>query len=136
MLYRVGEPADRRPARVCENPRNLGTLWTEHQHGVGGNLPGKLWDGDHRSSRKNGNEATKHSKRFPIYLLMERMINIKKHLPATAFRLIEQHIPGVSLSQLGQVIRERELAGTLHAALADPLHPLALQPPRKKRRAN
>ena len=69
-------------------------------------------------------------------MLLERTINIKKKLDSEAFRLIEEHFPGIPLSSLGGAIRQREFDGTMHHSLADKDHPLALQPPRKKARRN
>ena len=135
--FRLETPAvDKRPARLELNPRNLGSLWLEYQHGIGGTLPARLWKKEHTSHRTNGNWATMYCKRKPIYLLLERTINIKKKLDSEAFRLIEEHFPGIPLSSLGGAIRQREFDGTMHHSLADKDHPLALQPPRKKARRN
>ena len=98
----------------------------------GGNLPAKLWKEQHTRN------CSMYSRRKPIYLLLDRLINGKKKLPAEAFRLIENHFGGVKMTKLGEEIRKREQNGTLHNDLADRLHPLQLQAPRprKKRRTD
>ena len=130
-VFRFAEPGDTRPARLADNLRNVGTVWQEWEHGIGGNLPAKLWKEEHTAKSPH---ASRYSRRKPIYLLLDRLINIKKKLPAEAFRLVEKHFSGVSMTKLGKEIRRRELNGTLHADLADRHHPLQLQPTRYKRR--
>jgi Transcriptional activator of glycolytic enzymes len=124
---------DPRPPRLADNLKSVGQFWQEWEHGIAGNLPAKLWTEAHTSNRKN-EHAFKFSRRKPIYLLLDRLINIKKKLPAEAFRLIEDHFSGLSMTQLGKRIRSQEQDGTLHPDLADRHHPLQLQPPTKRRK--
>ena len=65
----------------------MGTVWQEWEHGIGGNLPAKLWKEQHTT----GN--SRYSRRKPIYLLLDRLINVKKKLPAEVFRVIVRNFP-------------------------------------------
>ena len=130
-VFQFREPMDMRPLKVANNVRTVGMIWQEWEHGIGGNMPAKLFP-----DKNKGEDTFKYSRRLPIYLLLERTINIKKKLPAEAFRLIELHFPNMSMGKLATEIKNRELAGTMPEALADPLHPLALKrKPTKKRAA-
>ena len=120
-----------RPARLADNLRSVGQFWQEWEHGIGGNLPAKLWKEQHTT----GN--SKYSQRKPIYLLLDRLINIHKELPTEAFRLVEENFPAkITMTKLADEIRVRELNGTLHRDLADRHHPLQLSQTRKRRRTN
>ena len=128
-VFRFAEPGDTRPARLADNLRNVGTVWTEWEYGVAGNLPAKLWKEEHTAKSPH---ASRYSRRKPIYLLLDRLINIKKKLPAEAFRLVEKHFSGISMTKLADEIRRRERNGTMHPDLADRRHPLQLKQPRKR----
>ena len=73
------------------------------------------------------------SRRKPICLLLDRLINVQRKLPAEAFRLLEDHFKNCTLTKMANEIRARELNGTLHPDLADKHHPLDLQRARKRR---
>ena len=128
--FRFAEPTDERPCRLADNLSNLGMFWQEWENGIGGNKPAKLWTDKERGS------CSKYSRRKPIYLLLQRTINIKKKLPAEAFRLIGIHFPGRSFGKIADEIRRRELNGTMPAVLADPLNPLPLRRDCKRKRRN
>ena len=129
-MFRFAEPTDNRPAKLAPNLKSVGLFWKEWGKGIAGNKPAKLFDEKERGSDSN------YSRRKPIYLLLERTINVGKKNQSEAFRLIEEHFSGVPMTKVTAAIREREFNGTLHRSLADPLHPLQLQRPRKRRRKN
>ena len=128
--FEFAEPSDDRPCRLADNLTNCGMFWQEWECGIGGDKPAKLWTDSERGS------SSKYSRRKPIYLLLQRTINIKGKMPAEAFRLLGTHFPGRSFSKIAEDIRSRELHGTMHAELADPLNPLPLRRATKKRRRN
>ena len=126
-VFRFAEPTDDRPLLLAPNLKRVGECWQEWEYGIGGNRPAKLWKREERSS------SSMFSRRKPIYLLLDRLINIKKKLPAEAFRMLEDHFNGCNLTKMANEIRARELNRTLHEDLADPHHPLDLQRARKRR---
>ena len=126
--FRFAEPTDERPCRLADNLTNFGMFWQEWEFGIGGNKPAKLW-----TSRERGC-STVFSRRKPIYLLLNRTINIKGKMPAEAFRLMETHFPGRSYARIAEEIRRREKNGTMHADLADPHNPLPFFETRKRKR--
>ena len=50
--------------------------------------------------------------------------------------MTEDHFPKHSIAKLAAEIKKKELEGSLPVDLANRLHPLALQPARKRRRRN
>ena len=131
-VIQFGEPRDTRPLKVADNVRSVGMIWQEWQHGIGGNMPARLFP-----TKNKGEDTFKYSRRLPIYLLLDRLINIKKKVPAEAFRLIEDYFPNMSMGKLATEIKKREWNGTMPEPLAGPHHPLALKrkPPKRRPQA-
>ena len=131
VCFALPSPAsDEHPCVLAPNLRSVGMLWQEWEYGIAGAKPAKLWSKEERSSN------SMFSRRKPIYLILDRLINVKKKLPAEAFRMLEDHFPRCTMTKMADEIRARELNGTLHEDLVAQHHRLDLQAPRKRRRTN
>ena len=89
------------------NLRDLGSIWHEWEKGINNSLPAKLWN------EKQTSNNSKCSRRKPIYLSLDSLINHKGMLPSTAFKLVEKHFGKLKMGQLGDEIRRRISNGTL-----------------------
>ena len=119
--FEFAEPTDERPCKLADNLTNYGMFWQEWEYGIGGNKPAKLW-----TPEEIGSSST-FGRRRPIYLLLNRTINLHKRLPAEAFRLMEDHFGSKGFGKVAQEIRRREINGTMPSALRDDSNPLNIR---------
>ena len=119
--FEFAEPTDERPCRLADNLTNYGMFWQEWEYGIGGNKPAKLWTDTERGSNST------FGRRRPIYLLLNRTINLHKRLPAEAFRLMEKHFGSKAFGKVAQEIRRRETHGFMPADLRDANNPLPIK---------
>ena len=126
--FQFAEPTDNRPLLLADNMNGYGMFWQEWEHGIGGSKPAKLWTDTERGSN------SKFGRRKPIYLLLNRLINVQKKLPAEAFRLMDIYFPGKKCGAIEQEIRIGECNRTMFADLADPNNPLPVKAPKKRKR--
>ena len=68
-MFWFADPEDSQPLRLAHNLRKLDNYWQEWDVGIGGRSPAKLWK-DGSSSP----DASKYSRRKPIYLFLDRFI--------------------------------------------------------------
>ena len=129
-VFRFATAEDPRPLKLAENLRNVGSIWKEWDEGINNCKPAKLWKPHERAS------SSKFSRRKPIYLLLDRLVNVMGKLPAEAFRLVELYFPSKNMGVVADSIRKLELEGNMPTALCHPHHKLDLQPPKKRRRRN
>ena len=119
--FQFTEPTDDRPARLADNVNTYGKFWQEWECGIGGDKPAKLWTDTERGSNST------FGRRRPIYLLLNRTINLHKRLPAEAFRLMEKHFGSKAFGKVAQEIRRRETHGFMPADLRDANNPLPIK---------
>ena len=128
--FQFTEPTDERPCRLADNLTNYGMYWQEWEYGIGGNKPAKLW-----TDRERGSNST-FARGRPIYLVLNRSINIHKRLPAEAFRLLEQHFGSKGFGKIAGEIRRREVMGLMPEGLRDANNPLPLKVRHHNKRRN
>ena len=103
----VGDVANRRdppacPARLQKNVRNIGLLWTEWTHGLQGNKPARDFTPEERGHKDN---ASRFSRRLPIWVLVRKLAASGLTVPAITKRIEHHYGPHTSMLKLAQLIK-------------------------------
>ena len=119
QVFRFESPQQTQPAKLADGLRNLGEYWHEWKHGIGGNQPARnFMDGN--TKQLAANDRNRFSRRKPIYQLLELLVTHKKLVPAAAFKLVKDHWPKTTMTDLADEITRKALDGTLPVAMREP----------------
>ena len=106
-------------ARLSDKPKTINDLWQEYQHGIGGNLPARLF-----RSRERGRCKTNYSRRNLVWTVVKDLILAGLDADVACDRIYQAYGHNKSISYITNAMyRDKRLAGGKNAIGESWKHP-------------